>query len=327
MRSREASPTARALRTLELLHASPGISADRLAQRLGVTDRAARRYIAILREAGIPVESSRGPYGGYRVGSGLRLPPLVFTATEALGLVMAVLDGNHAAADPEDPVGAGLGKLIRALPEAVGRQAAMMRENALAAPNRNAARPDPATTSDLVAAIAAQRRARISYRSASGSQWETDVDPWAVVVRYGRWYLLCHAHDVDAVRTFRIDRIQSVVTLGDGFQPLEGLDAVTWLEQHLGTGWKYRAHVIFEAHIDDIAPYITPPMGRLEPIDGGARCAVIGSTSNPAMYAGERLAAIPFPFHVKGGPELREAVADVARRMATAVRAAGEEAG
>jgi predicted DNA-binding transcriptional regulator YafY len=92
-----------------------------------VTERAARRYIAILREAGIPVESTRGPYGGYRVGWGIRLPPLVFTAAEALGLVMAVLDGSHAAADAGDPVGAALGKIIRALPENVSRQAATIR--------------------------------------------------------------------------------------------------------------------------------------------------------------------------------------------------------
>ena len=114
------SPTGRALRALELLQAQPGITGGQLAAQLDVTERAARRYIAILREAGIPVESTRGPYGGYRAGRGIRLPPLVFTATEALGLVMAVLDGSHAAADADDPVGAALGKIIRVLPENVG---------------------------------------------------------------------------------------------------------------------------------------------------------------------------------------------------------------
>jgi biotin operon repressor len=100
------SPTGRALRALELLQAQPGITAGGLAAQLEVTERAARRYIAILREAGIPVESTRGPYGGYRLGRGIRLPPLVFTAAEALGLVMAVPDGSHAAAVADDPVGA-----------------------------------------------------------------------------------------------------------------------------------------------------------------------------------------------------------------------------
>ncbi|MGH3489358.1 MAG: HTH domain-containing protein, partial [Actinopolymorphaceae bacterium] len=62
----DASPTARALLTLELVQASPGITADRLGDKLGVSERAARRYVGILREAGIPIESVRGPYGGYR---------------------------------------------------------------------------------------------------------------------------------------------------------------------------------------------------------------------------------------------------------------------
>jgi predicted DNA-binding transcriptional regulator YafY len=113
------SPTGRALLALELLQAQPGITAGQLAVQLGVTERAARRYVAILREAGIPVESTRGLYGGYWLGRGIRLPPLMFSAAEALGLVMAVLDGSHAAADADDPVGAALGKIIRALPENV----------------------------------------------------------------------------------------------------------------------------------------------------------------------------------------------------------------
>src|SRR4051794_41328029 len=123
----DASPTARALMALELLQASPGITAERLADKLGVSDRAARRYVAILREAGIPIESVRGPYGGYSVGRGLRLPPLLFTSAEALGLVMAVLDGHHQAAHPTEPVGSALGKIVRALPQPVAAQAELGR--------------------------------------------------------------------------------------------------------------------------------------------------------------------------------------------------------
>jgi len=286
-----------------------------------VTDRAARRYVAILREAGIPVESTRGPYGGYRVGRGIRLPPLVFTAAEALGLVMAVLDGSHAAADADDLVGAALGKIIRALPENVGRQAAAMRRHACAAPDRGAVRPGAETTSALVAALAAQRRVSIGYRSESGRQWEEDVDPWAVVVRHGRWYLLCHSHRAGAVRAYRIDRIQSAVAEGQQFRAPEDRDYVDLLEQHLGAGWEFQAKVIFDAPNDEVARYVRPPMGRLNPTGHGERCVLTGSTGNPAMYAGEWLAAIPIPFYVAGGSELRAAVAAVAARLTAALDA------
>jgi predicted DNA-binding transcriptional regulator YafY len=310
------SPTARALRALEILQARPA-TADELARRLGVTERAARRYVGILREAGIPVESARGPYGGYRLGRGTRLPPVLFTEAEALGLVMAVLDGQPAAADADDLVGSGLGKVIRALPETVGRQAARLREHASAAPDRNSARPDPATTSGLVAAVAARRSILVTYRSESGNEWEAEVDPWAVVVRHGRWYLLCRSHRTDAVRTYRIDRVRAIRQTPHEFEPPEGLDPVAALEENLGTGWEFPTRVVFDAPPAEVAPWVRPPMGRLEPWGDG--CVLVGSTSNPTMYAQEWLAGLPFDFRVDGGRELREAVASLASRLAAAL--------
>ncbi|AVT31687.1 ArsR family transcriptional regulator [Plantactinospora sp. BC1] len=315
----ETSPTARALRTLEILQARPGTTAGELAGRLGVTERAARRYVGILREAGIPVESIRGPYGGYRLRRGTRLPPVVFTEAEALGLVMAVLDGQPAAAeaDADDLVGSALGKVIQVLPESVGRQAAALRRHASAAPDRHSSRPDPATTSALVTAVAARRRVLVTYRTESGNEWDAEVDPWAVVVRYGRWYLLCHSHRADAVRTYRLDRVSAVRQTGYPFEPPDGLDPVAALEENLGTGWEFRTRVAFDAPAAEVAPWIRPPMGRLEP--AGAGCVLVGSTSNPAMYAEEWLPSVPFAFRVEGGPELRAAVAAVAARLGAAV--------
>ena len=311
------SPTARALRTIEILRNRPGATAGDIAEDLGVTERAARRYVEILREAGIPVESTRGPYGGYRLGRGTRLPPVVFTEPEALVLVMAVLDGQPAA---DDLVGAALDKVIRALPESVGRQAATLREHASAVPDPYSARPDPATTSALVAAIAARRRVLITYRSESGNEWEAEVDPWAVVVRYGRWYLLCHSHRADAIRTYRIDRVRAVERTAHEFVPPEGLDPVAAVEENLGTGWEFPTRVRFDAPLAEVAPWIRPPMGRLAA--AGEGCVLIGSTNNPTMYAQERLAGVPFPFHVEGGPELRTAVAKLASRLAAALTSA-----
>ena len=313
----EANPTARALRALQLLQDNPGTSAERLGERLGVSDRAARRYVAILREAGIPVESVRGPYGGYRLGRGVRLPPLVFSAAEALGLVMAVLDGRHAAADNEDPVGSGLGKIIRALPVHVGRQAATMREHARVVPDRWTS-PDPVITSALVEAVGERRQVRIGYRSAAGHSHSFDVDPWSVVVRYGRWYLLCFAHHADSVRTYRIDRVTAVGQGTEIFESPDGLDPVTVLEETLASGWEHDARVVLHAPMAEVAPYLRPTMGRLEPL-GDDRCVVTGSTSNPTMYAGEWLAGMPFEITVEGGPELRAAVAEVAAKMARSV--------
>ncbi|CAL9639466.1 helix-turn-helix transcriptional regulator [Streptomyces sp. enrichment culture] len=311
------SPTARALRTLEILRTRPGTTADELAARLGVTERAARRYVGILREAGILVESVRGPHGGYRLGRGTRLPPVHFTQAEALGLVMAVLSAQPAAADADDLIGTALGKVVQALPESVGRQAATLREYAAAAPDPHSARPDPAVTSELVDAVAARRRVLVGYRSDAGNAWEEEVDPWSVVVRHGRWYLLCHSRRADAIRTYRIDRVHAVRRTGQGFEPPQDLDAVAVLEQNLGLGWEFSTRVVFDAPLAEVAPWIRPPMGRLEPLGEG--CVLLGSTRNPDMYAQEWLARLPVAFRVDGGDELRAAVASLAARFTAAV--------
>ncbi|MEV5866913.1 helix-turn-helix transcriptional regulator [Streptomyces tendae] len=312
------SPTARALRTLEILRTRPTTTAGELAERLGVTERAARRYVGILREAGIPVESARGPHGGYRLGRGTRLPPVHFTQAEALGLVMAALSGRPAVTDADDLVGAALGKVVKALPESVGRQAALLREYASAAPDHHAAHPDPAVTSSLVEAVAHRRRVLLTYRSESGSTWEEEADPWSLVVRHGRWYLLCHSHRVDAVRTYRVDRIGEARSTARGFDAPAGFDPVALLEENLGTGWRFATRVVFDAPPAEVAPWIRPPMGRLEPLGDG--CVLVGSTRNPDMYAQDWLARVPFAFRVEGGAELRAAAAALAARFTAAVR-------
>ena len=315
MRS-DASPTARALLALELIQGSPGISAALVADKLGVSERAARRYVGILREAGIPIESVRGPYGGYRVGRGLRLPPLMFSSTEALGLVMAVLDGHHDAGDPTGLVGGAIGKIVRALPAPVAAQAEAVRRTAAAAPDRSAARPDPETTTTLVQACSDRRQVRIDYRSEAGSEWSADVDPWAVVVRHGRWYLLCRTHRRGAVRAYRVDRVGAVEVLDETFSPPADLDPVELLESHLAVGWEYDVEVVIDAAFDEVAPCVRRALGVLEPVDSSTT-RLTGSTSNPAWYA-EQLATIPAAYRIVGSPELREAARTLGQRLLAA---------
>ncbi|MFB9631919.1 helix-turn-helix transcriptional regulator [Nonomuraea helvata] len=312
----DASPTARALLALELVQGSPGITADRLAGKLGVSERAARRYVAILREAGIPIESLRGPYGGYRIGRGLRLPPLMFSAAEALGLVMAVLDGHHDAGDAADPVGSALGKIVRALPEPVAAQVQAVRRTTAPAPDRAAARPDPDTATALVQACSNRRRVRLRYRAEAGPERVIEADPWAVVVRHGRWYLLCRSHTAGARRAYRIDRVRGVEVLDDTFTPPTGLDPVATLEEHLAVGWEYDVEVVIDAPAETVGRCLSRALGRLEPLDAGTS-RLVGSTSNPMWYA-EQLAAVPAPYRIVRCPELQQAARVLGRRLLAA---------
>jgi predicted DNA-binding transcriptional regulator YafY len=157
---------------------------------------------------------------------------------------------------------------------------------------------------------------RLTYRSEAGSEWVTGVDPWAVVVRHGRWYLLCHSHSAGARRAYRVDRVRDVEPLADSFVPPADLDPVAMLEEHLAVGWEYEAEVLIDAPIETLLRRVPPPLGRLQAVDEETT-RLVGSTSNPWWYA-ENLAALPAPFRVVGGPELRQTVTAVGRRMLAA---------
>jgi predicted DNA-binding transcriptional regulator YafY len=315
----DVSPTARALLALEAIQNSPGITACRLGDRLGVTDRAARRYVAILREADLPIESDSGPHGGYRVGRGMRLPPLMFTAAEAMGLVMAVLEGHRNAANPTDPVGSALAKILRALPERVAGPVQAFRQ--VSAPHpAHETRASPELITALIESCTAARRLHLSYRMGQAADRVMEVDPWAVVLRHSRWYLLGWSHTKQARRVLRVDRIHAIEALPDTFTPPPDLDALRTLEEHLSQGWTHPVDVLVDAAIEETSRWVPRSLARLEPA-GETRTRLQATTDEPDWYA-RQLAAIPAPFRVLGSPELQRATTALGQRL---IRAGGAE--
>ena len=324
----EVSPTARALLALEVIQDNPGITAQQLGERLGVSDRAARRYVAILREAELPVEAVSGPHGGYRVGRGLRLPPLMFTTVEAMGLVMAVLEGHRHAADSGDPVGGALAKIVRSLPDRVARPVRAVRETSAAPPPAPETRVSPELTSRLIEACAAARPLRVVYRPGPAGDGQSDremeVEPWAVVLRHSRWYLLGWSRTRQARRALRVDRIRAAEPQPGTFTPPPDLDALATLEDHLSQGWPYPVEVLIDAKTEDVERWLPRSLGRLEPDEKG-RTRLRASTEDPDWYV-RRLAVLPASFRILGSDPVRYAMAELSRQLASSADRLGEQA-
>lgn len=303
---------------LAAIQDEPGITAARLGERLGVSDRAARRYVAILREADIPIESAPGRYGGYRIGRGFRPPPLTFTISEALGLTMAAVESHHGG---DDPAGRALTKLTRVLPASLGSAVEALRR--ASTPGEVEAQADPVVVAQLAEASAGGRRVRLRY--AGRQPFDTEVDPWAVVPRRGYWYLLCWSHDRRAQRLYRIDRVLSVTALDGVFEVPVDLDPVEVVEEHLSEGWQLTVEVLIDAPVEQVRWWLPRQLGRLEPnAEGGAR--LLGSTSTPDWYA-VKLAEIAAPFRVISPPELAEEVARLGERLRVAAQPSPSDAG
>lgn len=231
-----ARPTSRVLALLELLQAGGLHTAADLADRLGVDERTARRYLSHLDELGIPVESVRGRYGGYRIGAGARLPPLMLTDEEALTVAVRLGFGH-----PSTAADTASAKIRRVLPSVLAA-----RLEALLASTRPgetpAAMPGPDPAVLLVIAEAVQQRVplRIRHAGEDGPPKDRTVLPWGLVRREGRWYLTGPDFESDAHRTFRVDRIERADRAEGHFHVPPGFDAQRQVETTLArTPWRY----------------------------------------------------------------------------------------
>jgi len=178
-------------------------------------------------------------------------------------------------------------------------------------------RPSPELTTALIESSAAARRLRLAYRMGAVDR-DMEVDPWAVVLRHSRWYLLCWSHARQERRVLRVDRIVGIEILPATFTPPDDLDALRALEEHLSQGWTYPVDVLVYATVEEVATWLPRSLARLEP--DGDRTRLRATTDDPDWYA-RQLARIPAPFAVLGSAELRRATSALSRRLLRAAAA------
>jgi predicted DNA-binding transcriptional regulator YafY len=215
-----ANTATRLITLLMLLQRQPNQTAAQLAETLDVSVRTVQRYITMLEEIGIPVYAERGPYGGYALVRGYKMPPLIFTPEEAVAVSLgtSLLEEIWGRLYQEGARGA-LAKIENVLPDDQRRQVAWARQNVLSI-GTNWTDPNLAVPylEQLRDAIRERQRVRMRYRTRSRPEAEQrDVDPYKLVSRWGWQYCIGYCHSRQAPRTFRLDRIAELELLDQTF--------------------------------------------------------------------------------------------------------------
>ena len=192
-----------------------------LAARLGVSPRTLRRDMDKLRGLGYPVDATPGTAGGYRLGAGAMLPPLLLDDEEAVAVAIGLRTaaGGTITGIEEASVRA-LAKLEQVLPSRLRHRVSAL--HSVTVPLPGAGPPvDPAVLT--VIATAARDRLRIGFRYTShdGTQGGRAAEPHQLVHTGRRWYLLAWDLARGDWRTFRADRIQPRIPTGPRFVPRE----------------------------------------------------------------------------------------------------------
>ncbi|MEU4512947.1 WYL domain-containing protein [Nonomuraea wenchangensis] len=318
--------SARLLRLLSLLQSRADWTGGELADRLGVGLRTVRRDVGRLRELGYPVDAAPGVAGGYRLGVGAALPPLLLDDEEAVAVALSLRTAaTGSVAGLEEAALRALAKLRQVLPSRLRHRVSAF--EAATVPLAGAA--VSGVGADLLTAVAAacrdHRRLRLRYRGRDGAG-EREVEPHRLVHTPRRWYLLAWDVGRRDWRTFRMDRVEELLGLpGARFTPRTPPedDAAAYVSHGITTApYRHQARILFHAPFAAVAPRTSPGAGRLEPVDGERCLFTAGADSLDELAA--YVAAKGFDFEVLDPPELAATLRALAGRLH---RAADHSAG
>lgn len=306
-------PGSAILALLELLQSGREYTGPELAARLGVDGRTVRRYAARLAELGLPVSARRGRLGGYRLGPGYKLPPLMLTDGEAVAVTLGLVAAFRTGASTVDGETA-LAKLRRVLPARLReRTAALEAGLEFTAPAVGGEGPRANVLLTLGDALASRRRVLLAYRSWKGEDSERELDPYGIVLHSGRWYVMGHDHRSGQLRTFRLDRIASVTPVEGGFTVPGDFDAVEHLVRSLvAVPYRWSCEILLETSIEEARAAIPRTVGELSLTGHGV---LLRTRAQNLGGMATMLAGLGWDFTVREPPELREAVRDLGARL------------
>jgi predicted DNA-binding transcriptional regulator YafY len=307
-------PTTRVLTILEILQARGSLSGAELARRLEVDRRTVRRYITMLQDLGIPIEGTRGLAGGYRLRAGYKLPPLMLTDDEALGILLSLIAARRQGipADPHTIEGA-LAKIERVLPEGLRRRFHAVQSSVAFLAGKATPQPPGEMVMLLSMAVSQQRRVLLRYRSYR-EETERGVDPYGLVLHWNHWYLVGWCHLRQSIRVFRLDRILDAVTQESTFTRPDPFDCLEYLLHSFATAqWGHSVEVLLETTMAHARRCIPAGSALFEQTEKGV---VIRSHTERLDEVARILLFLACPFVIRRPAELRDALRAVAAEAA-----------
>ena len=323
-----ANAASRLITLIMLLQNRTNQKAGELAKKLGVSVRTLHRYLAMLDEMGIPICSERGPYGGFSLMRGYKIPPLMFTPEEAVAIYLGVsLVEEIWGRLYRDASRGVLAKLDNLLPNEqrsevnwAGRSLVTMGLHHASLDSR------VPILEKLRLAIRESRQVDMLYQSVSSQEASRRiVEPYALALRWGWWYVVGHCHRRREVRTFRVDRIEEIDLLGEIFEPPKDFDARSFLAKDFQGSPQVQAKIRFRAQHARLARLNRPYWDFLDDQPDGS---VIAGLSAPDMnWAVSSVLAYGPIVEVLEPLELRDRLREAAQAIAGLYNAQGNHHG
>lgn len=194
------------------------LTAPELAKKFDVSVRTIYRDMRALEQANIPIITEEGK--GYSLMEGYRIPPVMFTESEANALITAeqlVLKNKDSSFVKEYT--SAIGKIKSVLQYGTKDKANLLADRIVFRNN-----PTNNQTSDYLSvlqlALTNYKLTQINYHALEKDEKTTRiVEPFAVYSTQENWLLIAFCRLRKEYRAFRLDRIQKLVILDEQFEP------------------------------------------------------------------------------------------------------------
>jgi predicted DNA-binding transcriptional regulator YafY len=315
-RGDERGTTERVLTLLGLLQQRPVWTGPELADRLAVTPRTVRRDVERLRTLGYLVHSSQGVGGGYQLGPGQDVPPLLLDDEEAIATAVSLLAGaGGAVAGTGDAALRALTKLDRVLPTRLRHQVRAL-SGSVESFGAGRTSVDPVALMTLARACRDQVEVGFDYPSGTEVQLRR-VEPYRLVTSGQRWYLLAYDLDRDDWRSFRVDRMADVSARTWRFRPRAAPDAAAYVQEGVASRvYPHQARFLVHASADTVRAQI-PASAAVVRRRGSELCEVVSGAAS-LDFVLMHVLLLGHDFEVLDPPELRTRCHVLAERLLSA---------
>lgn len=200
-----------------LLQTKRLVTATALAERFGVSIRTIYRDIRALEQSGVPIVTEEGK--GYSLMEGYRLPPVMFTESQANALVLAeqLVLKNPDASFVKDYCEA-IEKIKAVLRQTVKDKANLLAQRTIFSHNQKEERSSH-VVSDLQVALTNFNLVKIEYTNEANEPSTREVEPFALLGMTEKWLLVAWCRLRGDFRFFRLDRIHKLEILDEQFAP------------------------------------------------------------------------------------------------------------
>lgn len=175
------------------------VTANDLAQKYEMSTRSIYRYVAVLSEGGVPIESQQGRGGGWRIIDTYKVKATYFTDEEYKRLIFALQSFSL-----QDDVIKSVTQKLEGL-KRVHSSATVLKNNQFVVDSTDISVGDKVNV--LSDAISQRQLCTIEYHSKDGVDTVRTVEPYCLVMKDGAWYVYCFCRLRKGFRYFKVGRI------------------------------------------------------------------------------------------------------------------------